>query len=371
MRMRKMMRIINQASDNNFKNEAIFEDFFNRSLDLLCIAGYDGYFKNINPAVCKLLEYTKEELLARPINDFIYKEDKIQTNSARNSLRERNPLIDFENRYLTKSGKIVWLLWTSYPLEKEKLIYAVAKNITYKKQLEEERNYHLAKLTQINNDFKQLTYTATHDLRSPVNNLISIFELMDTSKIEDPETLEYIDIIRETSHSLKDTLNDYISIFDQRTKSSASIEILVLSNILEEVLYSISSLISNSKATINVDFSELEIVHFNKTYLKSIFLNLITNSIKYSKPDYLPIISIYTKIDNGQKQLIISDNGIGFDMNKVSNKIFGLHQKFHNNEDSNGIGLYLVYNHITNLGGKINVESKLNEGATFTITFRE
>jgi PAS domain S-box-containing protein len=370
--MRKMMRIINNTSNsNNFNADAKFEDFFNHSLDLLCIAGYDGYFKKINPAVCKLLEYSNEELLSRPINDFVYHEDKNQTKSARNSLRERNPLVDFENRYQTKSGKVVWLLWTSSPLENEKLIYAIGKNITYKKELEEERNYHLAKLTQINNDFKQLTYTATHDLRSPVNNLISIFELLDTNKIEDPETLEYISMIKETSHILRDSLNEYISVFDERNKSTASLEEINLEEVLEEVLYSISSLISNSNATINIDFSELENICFNRMYLKSIFLNLITNSIKYSKPDSLPIISIYSKMINGQKQLIITDNGIGFNMKKVGNKIFGLHQKFNNNKDSNGIGLYLVYNHIHNLGGHIAVESKLNEGATFTIIFRD
>ena len=142
-------------------------------------------------------------------------------------------------------------------------------------------------------------------------------------------------------------------------------------DILEDILSSISSFIQDSKTTINTDFSELEEIEFNKTYLKSIFLNLITNSIKYSKTDILPIISIYSLIKDGQKQLVFSDNGIGFDMEKVENKIFGLHQKFNGNSDSNGIGLYLVYNHITNLGGQITVESELDEGAQFTITFRD
>jgi signal transduction histidine kinase len=62
--------------------------------------------------------------------------------------------------------------------------------------------------------------------------------------------------------------------------------------------------------------------------------------------------------------------GLGFDMDKVKNKIFGLYEKFHDNMDSNGIGLYLVYNHVTNLGGHIRVESKIDEGAEFIITFR-
>ncbi|WPR70514.1 PAS domain-containing sensor histidine kinase [Flavobacterium sp. NG2] len=371
MRMKRMMRIIKNTSNTNFYTEAKFEDFFNHSPDLLCVAGYDGYFKKINPAVSKLLEYTNEELLAKPINHFVYQEDKTTTISARNSIKDRNPLIDFENRYLTKSGRIVWLLWTSVPIENDRLIFAIAKNITYKKKLEEERNLHLAELTKLNTEFKQLTYTATHDLRSPVNNLISIFELLETDKIEDAETLEYLSIIKETTNNLKKTLNEYITVLDKKNKDNSLIEPLNFKIILEEVLLSISSFIQNSKTTINIDFSELEIINFNKTYLKSIFLNLITNSIKYSKPNNLPIISIYTTISDGKKKLIISDNGIGFDMKKVGSRIFGLHQKFNKNEDSNGIGLYLVNNHVTNLGGQITVESELNEGATFTITFKD
>jgi light-regulated signal transduction histidine kinase (bacteriophytochrome) len=87
------------------------------------------------------------------------------------------------------------------------------------------------------------------------------------------------------------------------------------------VLRSINSIINNSNAIINVDFSELETINFNRGYLKSIFLNL--QQIKY-KSDCIPVVSIHSKIVNGNKQLIISDNGIGFDLDKV--KIFGLHQ---------------------------------------------
>lgn len=135
-------------------------------------------------------------------------------------------------------------------------------------------------------------------------------------------------------------------------------------------MLSINSLIQNSQAIIKVDFSELEKITFNRTYLKSILLNLITNSIKYCIPGLYPEISIYTKDDEGTKQLVVSDKGVGIDMDKYKDRIFGLHQKFHDNSDSNGIGLYLVYNHVTNLGGHISVESKINEGSKFIISFK-
>ena len=347
-----------------------FDNFFKISADFICIAGFDGYFKRINPAVSKLLGYSDDELYSRPITDFVYTLDLKATIETREEVYKNKPLLNFENRYLTKSGEIVWLSWTSMPVEKERLVYAIAKNITDKKRNEEERNILLANITKINKDLKLLTHKTSHDLKSPINNLLSIFNLIDISKINDPETLEFVEILKITTENLKETLDDSINTLNQNENLTTSIEELNLNESLHDVLVSITSLIKDSKAVINIDFSALENINFNKAYIKSIFLNLLTNSIKYAKPDSVPTISVCSKKVNGISQLIFSDNGLGFDMDKVNDKIFGLHQKFHNNSDSNGIGLYLVYNHITSLGGRIAVESKINEGAKFTISFK-
>ena len=224
-------------------------------------------------------------------------------------------------------------------------------------------------MTKVNTDLRKLTFTTAHDLRSPINNLLSIFSLLNVSKIEDQETLGYINILKSASENLKQTLSDYVDVLVQKESANQQIEELDFNEVLNGVLRSIRSLIEDSGVTINADFSQLKTVNFNKTYLQSIFLNLLTNSIKYAKPGCLPVISIQTSTINGIKQLIFSDNCLGFDMDKVKDKIFGLHQKFHHHNDSKGIGLYLIYNHITSMGGRISVESKLNEGATFTITF--
>ena len=347
-----------------------FDNFFNISADFICIAGFDGFFKRINPAVSKLLGFSEEELYARPISSFVYTPDLKITIETREQVYKNKPLLNFENRYLTKSGEIVWLSWTSMPVESEKLVYAIAKNITHKKKVEEERNLLLANLTQINKELTVLSHKTSHDLKSPINNMLSVFSLIDVSKINDPETLELINILKLTSENLKETLNESIDELVENENINTQIEEINLTESLAEVLVSINSLVSDSKAIINVDFSAFENVTFNKAYIKSIFLNLLTNSIKYSKPHQVPVITIQSRKNNGVNQLIFSDNGLGFDMDKVKDKIFGLYEKFHSNVDSNGIGLYLVYNHITSLGGRIAVESKINEGATFTISFK-
>lgn len=81
-----------------------YEFFFNLTPDLLCIAGYDGYFKKVNPAVSQALGYTMEELYGTPINDFVHPEDRNTTSQVRDQLHKAKPLLNFENRYLTKSG---------------------------------------------------------------------------------------------------------------------------------------------------------------------------------------------------------------------------------------------------------------------------
>ncbi|WP_333878698.1 sensor histidine kinase [Flavobacterium sp.] len=346
------------------------EVFFDISADLFFIAGYDGYFKKVNPAVCHLLGYTEAELLAQPINTFIHPDDLERTAQARESVKKGNPLLYFENRYLTKSGDVVWLSWTSTPHQAHGLVYAIAKEVTQRKQLEEERNKLLTTIRKINHDLKKITYTASHDLRSPVNNLLSVFELLDVSKIEDPETLDLINILKLTTTSLKETLNDYVSNISHQDDLTVSVEKLSLTEVAQKVLQFIPLQSNGTKVTVNLNFDAFDTVSFNKVYLESIFINLITNAVKYTQPGVPLVITLKTQMENGVHQLVIADNGCGFDIEKVKDKIFGLHQKFHQHEDSHGIGLYLVYNHVTDMGGQIAVSSEIGKGTTFTITFK-
>ncbi|MFY9152925.1 MAG: PAS domain-containing sensor histidine kinase [Prolixibacteraceae bacterium] len=353
-------------NSNDFK----FDLFFELSPDLLCIAGYDGYFKKVNPAVSKLLGYTFDELYARPINDFVFCGDKRSTQKVRNELTKSKTLFNFENRYVKKNGEIVWLSWTSQPVEKEQLVFAIAKDITHNKIQEADRRELLTNLANTNNDLKQLTYSTSHDLRSPVNNLLAVLDLLDISKITDEDATELLKIIKLSGEYLKETMDNYVDALSEKHNKLANIEEVDLNKCLNKVKKSIHSLIEISKIIIYTDFSKLDKINFNQAYMESVFLNLLTNSIKYARPDCRPEITIHAEKANGRDQIVYSDNGQGFDMEKVKDKIFGLHQKFHNYKDSKGIGLYLVHNHITSLGGRISVESEVNAGAKFTMSFK-
>lgn len=346
------------------------ELYFELSPDLLCIAGYDGYFKKINQTVSKTLGYSSSELLSRPIHTFVHPEDRAETARTRQNILNNLPLLNFENRYLTKDGETVWLSWTSMPIDSEELVFAIAKIVTHRRRIEEDRNQQLSTLTKANSDLKQLTYTASHDLRAPVNNLLSVFNVMDLSRIQDEETLEFINILKTATENLKNTLNNYVDLLSNGEALTAHNEDIYFQDCLDRVSMSLGSLLQDSKVSIHADFSALPKIKGNQTSLDSIFLNLITNSIKYAKTDGTPVIAITSRHENQIKRLIFKDEGIGFDMDKVKDKIFGFGQKFDHHPGNKGIGLYLVHNHVISLGGRITVESKINEGAKFIITFR-
>lgn len=353
------------------KTEDELNRFFNLSPDLLCIAGYDGYFKKINSAVSKLLGYNANEILSRPLIDFVHEDDKEATLNTRKKIHTENREINFENRYLTKNGEIKWLAWTSIPLQNEGLVFGVAKDITERKLMEEERKELIQELTRSNKELKQFSYITSHNMRSPLTNLIAISELIDTSLINDQGTLELIEGFKTSTVHLNETLNDLIKILIIKENTNQELEEISLHHTFENVINSISSIVNQTNAKINYNFDLMPNVKFNKPYLESILLNLTTNAIKYAHPSRTPVVNVKIEIKNNMKVLTFEDNGIGFDEEKVKGKIFGLYQKFHNHADSKGIGLYLVQSQINALGGSIDVTSKENEGTKFTITFAQ
>jgi PAS domain S-box-containing protein len=110
--------------------------FFKMTPDLVCVAGKDGYFRNFNHAVVQKLGYNAEELLSQPISEFIHPEDREVTARRRVELLNGKALTNFYNRYVSKTGEIVWLHWTSVYLPDQEVVFAIAKDVTARKQQE-------------------------------------------------------------------------------------------------------------------------------------------------------------------------------------------------------------------------------------------
>ncbi|MEO5911820.1 MAG: PAS domain-containing sensor histidine kinase [Pelobium sp.] len=353
-----------------FEDLKQIENFFKFSHDLLCIASFEGYIKRVNTSVSQTLGYSEEELVGSKIMDYVHPEDRERTIQGREEVVKGKALKNYENRYVTKKGETVWLSWTSIPDNGSQCIFAIAKDVTLRKKQEEEKNKLHEDIASINKELKHFARTASHDLRSPVNNILSIFSLIDVSKITDADTLELIDLLKSTTHQLHETLENYINDLVRKDNSHIVITSIDIAQILNTVTYSIEALIKKSGAVIKKDFSAFEKIDYNKTYLESIFLNLMTNAIKYCSPSITPVINFTARIKNDQKQILISDNGLGFDLALVKDRLFKMWETFHHHPDSKGMGLYLVQKHVSDLGGHIELESEVNKGSTFIITFK-
>lgn len=126
--------------------------FLERSPDLVCIAGKDGFLKKVNPAVVDKLGYSTEELLSRPIETFIHPDDRDLTKRERKKLLSGKNLVNFKNRYIQKNGGVLWLEWTSVYFPEKELVFAIAKDISARKLAEDE----------IEEKYKKFKSLATH-----------------------------------------------------------------------------------------------------------------------------------------------------------------------------------------------------------------
>lgn len=115
------------------------DGFFAISVDMLCVLGFDGYFKRLNPAWERTLGFTLQELMARPFIEFVHPDDRERTLRQNAEVRGGGQALAFENRYRCKDGSCRWFLWNAAPNAPGQTIYSVARDITARKQAEEER----------------------------------------------------------------------------------------------------------------------------------------------------------------------------------------------------------------------------------------
>ncbi|MGH9744670.1 MAG: response regulator [Candidatus Acidiferrales bacterium] len=134
--LRRSVTDLSQAMRERRLIQSELDQLFDLSLDLFCIAGFDGYFKRINPAWEKTLGISKEELLSRPYIDFVHPDDHEATLSEAKSMGTGSVTFSFENRYRCGDGTYIWLLWNATPSSDQKLIFAVARDITLRKRAE-------------------------------------------------------------------------------------------------------------------------------------------------------------------------------------------------------------------------------------------
>ena len=194
-----------------------------------------------------------------------------------------------------------------------------------------------------------------------------MIEMNESGMMDCEETCMYV---KKISKELTNTLANLIDLVEIQNNNNTGKELLNVNEYLSKVFNILLDDIDKNKVeilnTVPNDFT----VNIIPAYLESILLNLTSNAIKYSNPERKPIIEYYVVTINNQEVLCVKDNGLGVDLEKHKENIFGLYKTFHSNEDSNGIGLHITKNQIESMGGKIEIESEVNKGSIFKIYFK-
>ena len=348
---------------------------FNYSITLNAVAGFDGYFKKLNPIWENIFGWTIEELKSKPFLDFVHPADRKATLEAALKLSQGQNVTTFDNRYLCKDGSYRWLIWNASSDPVRQLIYASSIDFTERKKFEEQllvskANLESAaeELQEQNYQLNEFAHIISHNLRSPVGNISALISLLNNqSTIEEYKSI--FDKIRATSGNLYDTLNDLMETLRIKKEMMIDQTPLVFEEVLTKTTQDLAGEIIQSGGKVTANFSTSVQIVYSKTYLESIFLNLLSNALKYRSPERAPIIHFETTLVQGKVQLVVSDNCLGIDMEKYGHKLFGLRKTFHQHKDARGVGLFLTKTQVEALGGKIWATSEVDKGTSFYIQF--
>jgi len=232
--------------------------------------------------------------------------------------------------------------------------------------LEERLNNSLKLVTEQNKRLINFSYIVSHNLRSHTSNIKTIIDLLEVTN-DQIERLELLTHLKTVSNSLDNTLHNLNEVVAIQTVKALNIETINVFNFIEKAMAVLSKQIELKKVSIINKVSNDVLINYNPAYFESIIFNFLSNAIKYSSNERQPIIIFEIEFIQNRTVLSISDNGLGIDLEKNGNKLFGLYKTFHGNKDARGIGLFISNNQIEAMGGKIEVDSELNIGTTFKI----
>jgi PAS domain S-box-containing protein len=350
--------------------------FFSLSLDFLCIAGMDGWFKRASPAVTEVLGWTVEEFLARPYMEQIHPDDRAASAEAVQRQAAGHKVMHHECRFRHKDGTWRMLSWRSAP--HGGLMYATARDVTDargKEQQIHELNRNLAQralqFEQANRELESFSYSVSHDLRAPLRHVQGYVEMLAREMGDglSDKSRRYLKTIADAAREMGELIDDLLA-FSRMGRSEMREAEVDLNPLIDEVR---AGLEPNERGrSIRWNVATLPRVRGDAAMLRQVLVNLLGNAVKYSRHKDPAEIEIGC---GGRAEdrlvLFVRDNGAGFDM-KFADKLFGVFQRLHRADEfeGTGIGLASVRRIIARHGGRTWAESQINAGATFYFTLQ-
>jgi len=243
-------------------------------------------------------------------------------------------------------------------------------DITEQRYTENATRELIESLQKRNNELKQFSYIVSHNLRAPISKLQGLSSLYDTEPEDETFNKTITDNIKISVHDLDTVVKDMNTIISSGETEKSEYEFTLFEvelNLVKQILN--EDIKKAGKAIITGDFQDPAGLMTIKSYTHSIFLNLVTNALKYRAKDRDLHLHFATSQNEHYVNIVVEDNGIGINLDKYGKKIFGLYKRFHGSDiEGRGLGLYLVKTQVEAMKGKIEVESEVNKGTKFIIS---
>lgn len=371
-----LLQIVSDMTEKKLAEESV-KLFFDTTVDMLCIAGFDGYFKELSPTWTATLGWSIAELKARPFIDFVHPDDVEGTLAAAAGLSEGNRVINFENRYLTKDGSYRWIAWNSYGHKERQLIIAAARDMTDKTEALELLRIAKDEAERADRAKSEFIANMSHEIRTPLNAIIGFSEIL-AQVISDVRQKSYIDSIASAGRSLLELINDILDL----SKVEAGMMELQLGpvrfkNVLEEIerIFIPRLQSKNLLLSINIDEDVPEWMLLDEMRLRQVLLNLVGNAVKFTDQGRIDI-NVSAKHQKKDKQeeielrIDVKDTGIGIskeDFDRIFESFRQQSGQSNRKYEGTGLGLSISKRLVELMKGSISLKSELGMGSTFTV----
>ncbi len=332
-----------------------------------------------NEKWAEIIGYTLQELSPisiRTWEQFVHPKDLEESNKQLQKCFDGlSPYYEMEVRMKHKNGNWIWIYDRGMVISRTNenlplLMFGIHQDITKRKNAETELFGILSLLKSQNIKFKNYSHIVNHNLRSHAGNIQRLLELALDSD-ENMEKEELLTFTKTASKNLLDTIGNLSKMTNENEDISAQLENLALFEVIKKAIENVIGLANKAEVIIENNILESQNIKAVPAFLDSIVLNLLTNAIKYCAPERSSYIKISAEEDKDFVILSVTDNGIGIDLQKYGDKLFGMYQTFHKKKESRGIGLFLTKTQIETMGGYIEAESIINVGSTFKVFFKK
>ncbi len=243
-------------------------------------------------------------------------------------------------------------------------------DVTAQKNAEAEMKHLLNTTTYQNESLMNFAHIVSHNMCSHGSNLSMLTDFLLEDRITEEEKQNALQMLKKAANGLNETIAHLNEVVQIKTEAEQNMSRINLHNVVHKVSQTLEALFEANKVALHIDIPEDCLVMGVMAYVESAVLNLMTNAVKYRDPEKSAQIIVRTEPRRKRIVLHIEDNGLGIDMKKNGEKLFGMYKTFHHHPESRGIGLFITRNQIESMGGTIVVSSTPGKGSIFSITLK-